>query len=230
MREVLAILSGRDASLAELIRRYGSPVFRRQPTSTRFTALVRAIVYQQLAGAAAAAIFGRLVSLLGGEVTPQAITALDIQALMTSGLSRAKARAVSDLSQKVTQNVVRLDQMGRFTDDDVVRQLTQVWGIGRWTAEMFLIFTLARLDVWPLDDYGVRMGFAKGWGLPTTPSAPELYTLGEPFRPYRSVVAWYCWRAAEDGPRSTRPPRPPRQAASKRTGSSVGDRKTSPRM
>ena len=93
--------------------------------------------------------------------------------------------------------MVELDRISRLPDDEIVRELTLVRGIGRWTAEMFLMFQLGRLDVWPADDFGVRKGYARLFALAEAPTARALEPLGEPFRPYRSVAAWYCWRAAE---------------------------------
>ena len=204
VRDALTALSPRDPVLAALIERHGPPHLPRTPAPARFATLARAIIFQQLAGRAASTIHGRFVERLGGEVTPEAVLQLDVETLMTCGLSRAKARSVYDLSEKVASGEVRLDRIGRLPDDAVIDHLIQVRGIGRWTAEMFLMFTLGRLDVWPIDDYGVRVGYATGWGLAEVPSRLELDGLGEPFRPYRSIAAWYCWRAAEDRPRPTR--------------------------
>jgi DNA-3-methyladenine glycosylase II len=205
MTDVLTDLAGRDEVLAELIEHYRRPRLTAWRGSSRFASLARSIVYQQLAGAAAGAIHGRLEDLLGGTVTPETIRAAGTESLRSCGLSRAKASALADLADKVTSGAVRLDRIGRLDDDEVIRHLVQVKGVGRWTAEMFLLFTLGRLDVWPLDDLGVRVGFAHAWSLPAVPGPSELSALGDPFRPYRSVVAWYCWRVAEE---RRRPPRP----------------------
>lgn len=201
-RQVAAGLAERDPVVAGLVDRHGPPRITKVPTSGRFASLARSIVFQQLAGSAASAIHGRLVAYLGDSVSPEAVLAHGVEDLMTCGLSRSKARALRDLAARVAQGQVRLERLGRLSDDQVVEHLTQVWGVGRWTAEMFLLFTLGRRDVWPLDDYGVRVGFAAAWELPETPSRLELDALGAPFRPYRSVVAWYCWRAAEERPRA----------------------------
>lgn len=227
VREAVAVVAGIDPVLSDLARRHGLPRLPRTPAPDRFATLARAIVFQQLAGTAAAAIHGRMVHHLGGVVTAETVLASDLDGLMACGLSRAKARSVFDLADKVASGQVCLERIGRLDDDEVVAHLTEVRGIGRWTAEMFLLFTLGRPDVWPLDDYGVRVGFATAWSLPAAPTPRELDELGERFRPYRSVVAWYCWRAAESRPRAARPPV---QAASKATGRAVGDRKTRPRM
>ena len=185
--------------LAGLLERHGPPRLPRPvPAAERFGALVRAIVFQQLNGKAASSIHGRLLERLGGTLTPEAVVAAGAPALRQSGLSTAKAAAVLDLADKVASGVVRLGRIGRLADDEVVAELVQVRGIGRWTAEMFLMFSLGRLDVWPVDDYGVRVGFAKAWRLGEPPAPAALAALGDPFRPYRSIAAWYCWRAAED--------------------------------
>jgi len=105
--------------------------------------------------------------------------------------------SIRDLAQHVVDGDVLLDRVGRLSDDEIVRELTLVRGIGRWTAEMFLIFQLGRLDVWPVDDFGVRKGYGRIYALPEAPKPRALDELGEAFRPYRSVAAWYCWRATE---------------------------------
>jgi DNA-3-methyladenine glycosylase II len=192
-----AILSERDPVLRRLAAEAGPPRVR-PPADTHFQALVRAITYQQLAGAAAAAIHGRLVGAMDGEVTPERLAALPAEALRSAGLSASKSASLADLAAKVLDGTVVLDPAGlrAESDDEVVARLTAVRGIGRWTAEMFLMFQLRRLDVWPVGDLGVRRGYGLAWGMPT-PTAKQLEPLGEPFRPYRSVAAWYCWRAAE---------------------------------
>jgi len=197
--EAAAELARRDRTLAGLLRRHGPPrISGPAPAPARFAALAESIVYQQLNGRAAASIHARLVENLGGSVTPGSIAAAGLDTLRASGLSGAKAAAVADLADKVTSGTVSLDRIGRLPDDAVVTELVQVKGIGRWTAEMFLIFTLGRLDVWPVDDYGVRVGYARAWGLPGPPVPKVLAGLGERFRPYRTVAAWYCWRAVEE--------------------------------
>ena len=174
------------------------PARVRPPTETHFAALVRSVLYQQLAGAAAAAIHGRLIAALGGEVTPERLLALPDGTLRSVGLSGNKAVSLQDLATKVLDGTVVLDprKLRAESDAEVVARLSTVRGIGKWTAEMFLMFQLRRLDVWPTGDLGVRKGFGLAWGIPT-PTAKELEPLGDPYRPYRSVVAWYCWRAAE---------------------------------
>jgi len=182
-----------------MVETFGPAELRRgRPRRTHFAELARAICYQQLAGSAARAIHGRFEALFDGTPTPEAVLAAPDDALRAAGLSAAKIASIRDLAQHVVAGTVALDRIARRPDDRVVAELTQVRGIGRWTAEMFLMFQLGRLDVWPVDDFGVRKGYARVYGLAELPTARALDPLGEPLRPYRSVAAWYCWRAAED--------------------------------
>jgi DNA-3-methyladenine glycosylase II len=196
--EAAQILATRDPILADLIVAAGPIRISRRGTASHFAALVEAIVYQQLAGAAARAIHGRLVAALEDEVEPEALLALSDEALRAAGLSANKGRSLRDLATKVLDGTVVLSPRGlsRQSDEAVIASLSTVRGIGPWTAQMFLIFRLRRLDVWPVGDFGVRQGYGLAWKVPM-PSARELEPLGEPYRPYRTVVAWYCWRAVE---------------------------------
>jgi DNA-3-methyladenine glycosylase II len=191
------ILAARDPVIARLLEQTGPPRLSR-PVESHFAALVRAIVYQQLAGGAAAAIHGRLIAALGGDVQPATLIALTEESLRAVGLSRNKAASLRDLAAKVLDGTVPLSARGlsRESDEQIEARLSQVRGIGPWTAEMFLFFQLRRLDVWPTGDLGVRRGYGLAWKVPV-PTARELQPLGDPYRPYRSVAAWYCWRAAE---------------------------------
>jgi 3-methyladenine DNA glycosylase/8-oxoguanine DNA glycosylase len=193
-------LAAADPVLAGLISRHGPPPPRRRvPVARRFDYLARGIVYQQLAGRAAASIHGRMVEALGGTVTVERVLATPEADLRACGLSGAKTASLLGLADKVASGQVALERTGRLSDDDVVAHLTVVRGIGPWTAQMFLMNALGRLDVWPTGDYGVRAGFARAWGMDALPDPKDLHGLGEPFRPFRSVVAWYCWRAADEG-------------------------------
>ncbi|HXW88429.1 MAG TPA: hypothetical protein VEJ42_09215 [Streptosporangiaceae bacterium] len=196
-REAARQLAARDPVLARLVAEAGLPAFP-VSTETHFGTLVRAITFQQLAGPAARSIHGRLIAALDGDVTPGRLVALPDEALRGAGLSGAKAASLRDLAAKVLDGSVVLEsrRLGRIGDDEIVTQLSSVRGIGRWTAEMFLMFQLRRLDVWPTGDLGVRRGFGLAWGVPM-PTPKQLDSLGEPYHPYRSIVAWYCWRAAE---------------------------------
>ena len=182
--------------MGRVIAAVGPPELR-PPHETAFGALVRSITYQQLAGRAAAAIHGRFVAALTDGLTPDAVLALPEPAFRAAGLSGAKTASIRDLAARVADGTVPLAGIEALGDDEVVERLSLVRGIGRWTAEMFLIFQLRRPDVWPVDDLGVRKGYALAHGLSVPPKPRELLALGEPYRPYRTVAAWYCWRAAE---------------------------------
>jgi DNA-3-methyladenine glycosylase II len=181
-----------------MVDAFGPADLRRgRPRRTHFAELVRAICYQQLAGAAARTIHGRLEAALDGDPTPESVLALPVETLRAAGLSANKAASIRDLAEKVLAGDVELDRVARLPDDEIVRELILVRGIGRWTAEMFLMFQLGRLDVWPVDDLGVRKGYVAIYSLPEMPTPKVLDGLGEPLRPYRSLAAWYCWRAAD---------------------------------
>jgi DNA-3-methyladenine glycosylase II len=194
-RTAALLLAERDPVVARLVAEVGNPHFPK-PTESNYATIVRAVTHQQLAGPAARAIHGRLVALLEGEVTPERLLASTTEALRSVGLSASKVLSLQDLSAKALDGTVRLDgrHLARESDEEVVRRLTLVRGIGKWSAEMFLMFQLRRLDIWPTGDLGVRKGFGLAWGI-DMPTPNELERLGETFRPYRSVVAWYCWRA-----------------------------------
>ncbi|MEA2608691.1 MAG: DNA-3-methyladenine glycosylase [Chloroflexota bacterium] len=186
--------AGRDPVLAHLVRLIGPITYPPRDADGHFGALVRAIVFQQLAGSAARAIHGRVRATVPAELTPAALMAVSDQTLRAAGLSANKLAALRDLSVKVIDRTVDLDQSAR-PDDEIIAGLVSVRGIGRWTAEMYLMFELRRLDVWPVDDLGVRKGYGLAWQVDPPPSAKELAPLGDRFRPYRSIVARYCWEA-----------------------------------
>jgi DNA-3-methyladenine glycosylase II len=195
--EAAQILAGRDPVLADLVARSGAIRLRRSRLS-RFEALVQAIVYQQLAGAAASAIYGRLIAALENDVTPERLLALSDETLRAVGLSGAKVLSLRDLAAKILDGTVDLAPraLARQSDEELTARLSAVRGIGPWSAQMFMIFQLRRQDIWPVGDFGIRKGYGLAWQIPT-PTPRELEPLGEPFRPYRTVLAWYCWRAAE---------------------------------
>src|SRR5437879_3284946 len=180
-----AELADRDAVIAKLVGIAGPAKLKRRGNERRdhFGALVRSITYQQLAGAAAAAIHGRFEALFDGHPTPEAVLSTPEEKLRGAGLSAAKTASIIDLATKVESGVVPLDGIGRLSDDEIVERLSSVRGIGRWTAEMFLIFQLGRLDVWPVDDLGVRAGYAAAYKLKETPPPKALGPLGDVFRP-----------------------------------------------
>jgi 3-methyladenine DNA glycosylase/8-oxoguanine DNA glycosylase len=169
----------------------------RPPDEDPFNSLVRAIVFQQLAGHAARAIHGRFAALYDGHPTAEAVLQTSTEQLRAVGLSGNKAASIVDLALKSTDGTVPLDRLSDLPDGEVVQRLTAVRGIGRWTAEMFMMFQLRRPDVWPVDDAGVRKGYASIHRLTAPPTPKALDTLGEIYRPFRSTAAWYCWRAAE---------------------------------
>jgi DNA-3-methyladenine glycosylase II len=192
-----AEVARRDPVMAELMRRTGR--FRLPPPTTdHFGALAESIMYQQLAGAAAAAIHRRFLALFDGDLSPKAVLALPEKRLRAAGLSGSKAASIRDLAAKVADGTVPLERISRLRDDDIVTRLSVVRGIGPWTAEMFLIFQLRRLDVWPVDDYGVRQGYSLAYRLPGLLTPRQLAPEGDRFRPYRTVVAWYCWEAVHE--------------------------------
>ena len=164
----------------------------------RFGMLVRSIVSQQISGSAARSIFKRLRELVG----PRGLTAANLARFTTDqlksvGLSSQKAVYITDLAGKVNEEIVELRQIGRLSDERIVEQLIQVKGIGRWTAQMFLIFSLGRLDVFPHDDLGVRTAIRDRYGLADLPNKETALAIAEPWRPYATVASWYCWRSLD---------------------------------
>jgi DNA-3-methyladenine glycosylase II len=188
-------VGSRDPVLVHLIALAGPIKHRPRDPDGHFGALVRAIVYQQLAGRAAQAIHGRVLAAVGEPLTPETLTAVPDEALRAAGLSGNKLASLRDLSAKILDGSVDLSGVARRSDDELLAALVAVRGIGRWTAEMFLMMELRRLDVWPVDDLGVRQGYGLAWELDPPPTAKALDPLGDRFRPYRSVVARYCWEA-----------------------------------
>jgi len=188
-------VASRDPVVAHLVALAGPLTHRPRDPNGPFGALVRAIVYQQLAGRAAQAIHGRVLATVDGSLTPESLSAVPDEALRGAGLSRAKLASLRDLSAKILDGTVDLSRSSRLGDDELIAALSTVRGIGRWTAEMYLMFELRRLDVWPVDDLGVRQGYGSAWGLDQAPTAKELGPFGDRFRPYRSIVARYCWAA-----------------------------------
>jgi 3-methyladenine DNA glycosylase/8-oxoguanine DNA glycosylase len=195
LRQAIEEVASRDPVLAGLVARVGPVRHRPRDPDGPFGALARSIVFQQLAGRAAQAIYGRVRATVGDVLTPETLAAASDDALLAAGLSRAKLAALRDLSTKVLDGTVVLTRTSRRSDEELIAGLTTVRGIGRWTAEMYLMFQLRRLDVWPVDDLGIRQGYGLAWGIDPPPTAKELEPLGDRFRPYRSVVARYCWAA-----------------------------------
>ncbi len=196
-RQAAAFLARHDRVMANLMKRTG-PFHLPRPSRGHFAALAESILHQQLAGAAARAIHRRFVALFDGDLSPEAVLAVPPRKLRAAGLSGRKVVSMRDLAAKVVDGTVPLHRLGRLADEEVITRLSVVRGIGRWTAEMFLIFQLRRLDVWPVGDYGIRKGYALAYGLRKLLTPKRLEGEGERFRPYRTVAAWYCWQAVRE--------------------------------
>ena len=185
-----------DPVMGAVIRRAGP--FTLKLRRNRFRALAFAILAQQISGKAAAAIRGRLVNYVKPQqLSSSSVSRLSAQELRSVGLSQQKAAYLLDLAQRVNRGDLRLQGMNRMSDEDVINALTQVKGIGVWTAQMFLIFSLGRLDVFPHDDLGVRVAIRNLYGLDELPNKDISHQIAAPWRPYASVASWYCWRSLE---------------------------------
>jgi DNA-3-methyladenine glycosylase II len=186
-------------SMKALIRRVGPCALEIESSRTPFQALVNAVAHQQLHGKAAQTILGRFRGLFGGRFPgPQALAKVTDDQLRGVGFSRAKTAAIRDIAEKTLAGVVPGSKaIAELPDEEIIARLTQVRGVGRWTVEMLLIFTLGRPDVWPVDDFGVRAGWKITYGLDEMPKPKELLALGERFQPHRSIAAWYLWRATD---------------------------------
>jgi len=202
--KALRDLRASDATLARLIDEVGPLGLELKTTGSVFGALAEAIVYQQLTGKAAATIHGRICALFPrarNGFTPAHILAAPDEALRGAGLSRAKVAALRDLAEKTAGGELpTLAKVRRMDDAAIIESLTAVRGVGRWTVEMLLIFRLARPDVLPVDDYGVRKGYALAFRKRDLPSAGDLARYGERWKPWRSVASWYLWRATDKKP------------------------------
>jgi DNA-3-methyladenine glycosylase II len=195
-------LAGRDPVIARLVAAAGPCELGGRRELSHFGSLCRSITFQQLAGKAASTIFGRFVAAATAgrtavDLTPEGVLACSEDDMRAAGLSAAKTRSIRALAERAASGELPLHDVHTIGDEDLIERLSAVPGIGRWTAEMFLMFQLGRLDVWPVGDLGVRKGYATAWGLSAMPTPKELDAYGETFRPYRSVAAWYCWRAVD---------------------------------
>jgi DNA-3-methyladenine glycosylase II len=190
-----------DPNLGALIRRVGRPRLAIQRQRGPYEALIRAIAHQQLHGRAAEAILGRFEALYPGDAfpDPDAVLATDETALRACGFSGSKVAALRDICMKTVDGTVPTRRASaRLSDAELIERLTTIRGVGRWTVEMLLIFTLGRPDVLPVDDFGVREGYRVLYGLDAQPKPRELATLGEAWAPYRSFATWYLYRAVEE--------------------------------
>ncbi|MFC1649376.1 DNA-3-methyladenine glycosylase family protein [Patescibacteria group bacterium] len=187
----------KDSNIGPLIRRFGHCSIKKRPKSRYYISLVRAIIGQQLSVKAAATIYGRLEDLLNSNITPGNVLTTHGNSFRKAGLSRGKVVYIKDLAQKVQNNEVEIYKMDKLDNEIVVKELVAVKGIGQWTAEMFLMFSLARPDIFPIDDLGLRNGFKKTIG---NYKPENMVRYAKRWSPYRSVASWYLWRSLEVGP------------------------------
>ncbi len=185
--------------LRPIIKKYGPCTLTwRNERQSRYAALVQTICYQQLAGKAALTIHDRVVIAAGGRVTVDSISSTSDFDLRAAGLSQNKLLSIRSLTEHVQTKQINLSGIARLDDEEIVEQLIRVRGIGRWSAQMFLMDRLRRLDIWPTGDYGVRVGIAKILSLKQTPNEKQCEPLGSEFAPFRSVLAWYCWKCVDE--------------------------------
>ena len=194
------LLSKRDPVIRGLIRRHGACGLADAQHEDAFTALTHSIISQQLSTKAADTIARRFNALFQGPPTPAAVALVDDGQLRAVGLSSQKIRYMRDLCARIADGSLRLHAVNELPDEDVIQSLTQVKGIGRWTAEMFLMFRLHRPDVLPVDDLGILKAVQRAYGLRKMPRAERLTKIGESWRPYRSVACWYLWASLETKP------------------------------
>ena len=195
LRKAERHLKRSDATMAMIVEKVGRCRYDEAQSRASFAALARVIVYQQLSGKAAATIYGRFVKALGRrQPNPASILDTPVETLRAAGLSGQKTAYLIDLARKVDSGALSLRRLRHLADEEVITELTQVKGIGRWTAHMYLMFHLGRLDVLPVGDLGIRAGARDAYGLAELPDAATLERLAEPWRPYRSIGSWYLWR------------------------------------
>ncbi len=210
MREAIRYLASADPAMAALMRRVGRCGYRQEKREP-YEALVRAITHQQLHGAAARTILGRFMALHPDVPfpSPQQVLSTSEEAMRACGLSRSKIAAIHDIALKASEGVVPTRRAAmRLSNEELIERLTVIRGVGRWTVEMLLMFTLGRMDILPVDDFGVREGYRRLHGLEVQPKPRELAAIGEMWSPWRSVASWYLWRAAEERPPAPRPVNP----------------------
>jgi len=198
-QEASLYLAQTNTSMAPIIKKYGLCELKwRKDRHSRFAALVETICFQQLAGNAARTIHGRVVSATGGRITVESISSTSDEQLKSAGLSANKIISIRSLVEHIGNGKLKLSQVSKMSNDDVVEHLIQVKGIGPWSAHMFLMERLQRLDIWPTGDYGVRVGISKILGKKEVVTEKQCLALGDSCTPFRSVLAWYCWKSADD--------------------------------
>lgn len=208
MKKAIDHIARTDPRFASLIKRARRFDVIANELVRPFDALAESIAYQQLSGKAAATIWGRVRALYPKRkwLDPALVLKTPDETLRACGLSRSKTVALKDLAAKTIDGTVPTRrELVRMTDEEIIERLTKVRGIGRWTVEMLLLFELGRLDVWPVADYGVQKGFAKTFGRRKLPTPKQFQKIGEKWRPYRSVAAWYFWRALDAPTSETKP-------------------------
>ena len=194
-RKAINHLKKADPVLAEIIKRVGPCCMEfGEPT---FHSLAEAILYQQLNGKAAVTIFNRFTALAGNPLTPRGILKLTDTQMREVGLSRQKTSYLRDLSEKTQAGLLEFDRMQEMTEEDVIAHLTQVKGVGVWTAHMFLMFTLRRPDILPTGDYGVQAAMKKHYKKRKWPKPDVMHKIAKPWAPYRSIACWYLWRSLD---------------------------------
>ena len=199
MRSAVAELSARDRRLAAVIAAHPLCTVGRNPKPiSHFESLVESVISQQLAVKAADTIHARVVKLAGGKISPSKLLQIDEVAMREAGVSGAKFKTIHGLAEAAHSKRININKLHEIESDaEIFEQLTSLWGIGPWTVDMFMMHQLGRLDIWPTGDLGVRRGYEKIYKLKEEISPKELDKKGAKFAPYRSVVAWYCWRALE---------------------------------
>ena len=197
MKSITGEISARDRKMAKIIESYPlCTVGRNAKPVTHFEALVESVISQQLAVKAADTIFVRVKKLAGGRVVPARVANISEVDMREAGVSGAKFKTIQGLADAALSKRIHINKLHEIKDDvEIFNQLTSLWGIGPWTVDMFMMFQLGRLDIWPTGDLGVRRGWEKIYSLPQEITPKELEKKGAKFAPYRSVVAWYCWRA-----------------------------------
>jgi DNA-3-methyladenine glycosylase II len=195
MRKAVAHLKNCDPVLRAIIERVGP--FRMEYRAAEFSSLARSILYQQLNGKAAAIIFKRFTALAGDPLTPEGILKLTDEQLRGAGLSKQKSAYLKDLATKTRNGLLNFARLGDMTDDEVIEHLTQVKGVGVWTAHMFLMFTLKRPDVLPTGDYGVQAAIKKHYRKRQLPKPHIMEKIAKSWAPYRSIACWYLWRSLD---------------------------------
>jgi DNA-3-methyladenine glycosylase II len=199
MRKAVADLSQRDRRLAAIIAAHPLCTVGRNPKPiSHFEALVESVISQQLAVKAAETIHGRVVKLAGGKISPRKILQISETAMREAGVSGAKFKTIQGLADAADSKRIAINKLHEIeSDQEIFEELTSLWGIGPWTVDMFMMFQLGRLDIWPTGDLGVRRGYEKIYKLKEEIAPKDLERKGDKFKPYRSIVAWYCWRALE---------------------------------